>query len=405
MRSSSLPIGWHWVTLGAVAKWGSGGTPSRSKEEYYGGDIPWIKTGELNDSIIFDTEEKLSAIGLKNSSAKMFPADSIAIAMYGATIGKLGILGVEASCNQACAVAIPLENLYNMYLFYYLKASKEGLVKRGQGGAQPNISQEIIKSFPIPVPPIDIQKRIASALAEADALIQKRKEAIAKLDGLVESIFYEMFGDYRFNNKSWSVCELKDVITDITAGWSVGGEERKKLPEEKAVLKISAVTSGIFNPSAYKVVKPENYLLKTLVHPMKGDILFSRANTRELVGATCMVDDDYDDLFLPDKLWKLKFLENCNPYYLLSVLQNKWFREKLSSKATGTSGSMLNISKEKFLEMPLYLPPRELQDQYGDICFAIQNQKSLMENQLAKLEENFQSLLHQAFTGQLQFRE
>ncbi len=162
---SDLPAGWTNGQLGNVAEWGSGGTPSRTRPEYYGGNIPWIKTGELSKGIIKDTEEKITELGLKNSSAKIFKKGSVAIALYGATIGKTSILGIDAATNQACAVGLPIEGLITTeYLHYYLMSQKVGFVNSGQGGAQPNISQGIIKSWAIPLAPFDEQKRIAKKL-------------------------------------------------------------------------------------------------------------------------------------------------------------------------------------------------------------------------------------------------
>ncbi|MCG7377372.1 restriction endonuclease subunit S [Paenibacillus sp. ACRSA] len=310
-------------------------------------------------------------------------------------------------CSTGFAVMRVNEGISSDYVFSYLMSDLfiNQLIPKMVGANYPAVSAEDIKECSISLPAYKEQLKIASALAEADTLIQKRKEAIAKLDGLVQSVYDDMFGDYRLNNKDWLVNTLNEVVVDITAGWSVGGEERPKAPTEMAVLKISSVTSGTFNSAQYKVVDPKLLLSRALVHPLKDDILFSRANTRELVGATCMVDADYYDLFLPDKLWKINVSDKCNPYYFLAVVKNRWFREKLSSKATGTSGSMLNISKSKFLEMEIQMPPKQLQDRYGKIAENIQNQKKQMQRQLAKLEENFQSLLHQAFTGRLQFRD
>jgi type I restriction enzyme, S subunit len=155
-----VPENWVWVSAEHAAKWGSGGTPSRNKEEYYGGEIPWIKTGELNDGMVADSEETITEKGLQESSAKLFPKDSIAIAMYGATIGKLGILGMDAATNQACAVGQAYDFLNVKYMFYYFLARRNDLIALGKGGAQPNISQTIIKQFPIAIPPLKEQLRI-----------------------------------------------------------------------------------------------------------------------------------------------------------------------------------------------------------------------------------------------------
>lgn len=134
-----IPNNWCWTKLCNIATWGSGGTPSRNKKEYYNGDIPWIKTGELNNSYITDSEEKITSLGLKNSSAKLYPINTIIIAMYGATIGKVGILSIEAATNQACACGILFKNILYKYVFYYLIYQKEAFINKGKGGAQPNL--------------------------------------------------------------------------------------------------------------------------------------------------------------------------------------------------------------------------------------------------------------------------
>jgi type I restriction enzyme, S subunit len=160
-----LPPGWVDAKLEQVAEWGSGGTPSRSRSDFYGGTIPWIKTGELGQGLITDSEEKLTKEALDNSSAKVFPKGSVAIAMYGATIGKVAALGIDAATNQACAVGTPFSGVTTTkYLFHYLASQKSEFVAKGQGGAQPNISQTIIKSWAIPVAPFREQERIAEKL-------------------------------------------------------------------------------------------------------------------------------------------------------------------------------------------------------------------------------------------------
>jgi len=153
--SSELPAGWAEATLGDVADWGSGGTPSRSEPSFYGGTIPWIKSGELNSRFVTTTEEHITEAALKNSSAKLFPAGSVAIAMYGATIGKTAILGVDASTNQACAVGAPIEGAVGKeFLYRLLQNEKEAFIEKGKGGAQPNISQAVIKAHVIGIPPL-----------------------------------------------------------------------------------------------------------------------------------------------------------------------------------------------------------------------------------------------------------
>ena len=145
----------------------SGGTPSRSRKEYYGGDIPWIKTGELQNEVLFDTEEKLTLLGLNNSSAKLYPKNSLVVAMYGATIGKTAKLGVEATTNQACAVLFNIDNnqIQTDYLWLYLQSQTDKLKSMAYGGAQPNINAGIVANYEIPIPPLAIQNEIVEHIS------------------------------------------------------------------------------------------------------------------------------------------------------------------------------------------------------------------------------------------------
>lgn len=181
----SLPRGWQTTSLEKIASWGSGGTPSRSIARYFQGTIPWIKTGELEAKYIRETQEHITEDAIKNSSAKIFPKGSVGIAMYGATIGKLSIWGMDASTNQACAVGVPNDAVYNEFLYYYLLSERQALIKAGKGGAQPNLSQGVIKEWPIDLPPSNEQHSIVAKIeelfSELDKGIDNLKTAQAQL--------------------------------------------------------------------------------------------------------------------------------------------------------------------------------------------------------------------------------
>ncbi|EXY36554.1 restriction endonuclease subunit S, partial [Bacteroides fragilis] len=160
-----------WTTLGEVGTWQSGGTPSRSNKSYYGGNIPWLKTGDLNDGLITDIPESITEEAVSNSSAKLNPIGSVLIAMYGATIGKLGILTIPATTNQACCACVEYLGITQLYLFYFLLSQREAFVAKGGGGAQPNISKEIIVNTYFPLPPYAEQQRIVAEIERWFSLI------------------------------------------------------------------------------------------------------------------------------------------------------------------------------------------------------------------------------------------
>ena len=164
--------------MGKVGKWQSGATPSRLNKEYYGGDIPWLKTGDLNDGYIYDIPETITQKALEESSVKLNPVGSILIAMYGATIGKVGILTFPATTNQACCACVDYQGIDQMYLFYFLLSHKEEFIMLGGGGAQPNISKEKIVETLFPLPPYNEQLRIVAKIEEIFAVLDEIQKSI-----------------------------------------------------------------------------------------------------------------------------------------------------------------------------------------------------------------------------------
>ena len=170
-----IPDSWKWVRLGEIGSWASGATPSRSNPDYYNGTIPWLKTGDLNDSYITDTSEYITELALSKTSIRLNPIGSVLIAMYGATIGKIAILKTAVTTNQACCACIAYNGIYNKYLFYFLLAYRKNFIKMGAGGAQPNISKEKIVNTIFPFPPLPEQKRIVAKIEEIIPLCNKLK--------------------------------------------------------------------------------------------------------------------------------------------------------------------------------------------------------------------------------------
>lgn len=169
-----LPKGWIWTTIGEIAILSSGGTPDREIQGYFNGNIPWVKSGELNYNVITNTDEKITDIAIENSSAKVVPSGTLLVALYGNTVGKLAFLGVDAATNQAVASIITTSSFEQKYLYYYLLNNREKLLQKRIGAAQPNISQKILENFPIPLSSLEEQRAIISSI---DSLFSKLKEA------------------------------------------------------------------------------------------------------------------------------------------------------------------------------------------------------------------------------------
>ena len=180
-----LPEGWCWTTLGEIGTWQSGATPSRLRKDYYGGNIPWLKTGDLNDGFITEIPESITNAALQETSVKLNPKDSVLIAMYGATIGKVGILTYPATTNQACCACTEYI-VDKLYLFYFLLAYRNAFIAMGGGGAQPNISKEKIITTLMPLPPLQEQKRIVDSIRHWFSLVNSVEESKENLHEVIK---------------------------------------------------------------------------------------------------------------------------------------------------------------------------------------------------------------------------
>lgn len=409
-----VPENWVWVRLESVASWGSGGTPSRKHEEYYNGDILWIKTGELNNGWIYDTEEKITDEGLKKSSAKLFPPYSVLIAMYGATIGKVAILGVPATTNQACACAVCNQSLLYMYLFYYCISQKNVFIEKGKGGAQPNISQIILKQHPIPLPPLSEQQRIVERIEELFAKLDEAKErlqevadnfAVRKAAILHEAFTGELTKQWRLENgvsdESWEEKTLQDVcsmkITDGTHKTPVYCDS------EKGVKFLSAkdITAEKICWDNIKYIVPELHeeLYKRLA-PQVDDVLLAKNGTTG-VAAIVETDDIFDIYVTLAVLRPEKSI--IYPLYLLKVVNSPLCKEQFAQHLTGIGVPNLHLRdiKEVLIPLPTLSEQHEIVRLIDDLLAREHKAQQATEQALASIDLMKKSILARAFRGEL----
>ena len=169
-----IPQGWEWCRMGSIGEWGAGATPAKGNLDYYNGNILWLRTGELNNDVVYDTEIKITEKALRECSLRLNKIGDVMIAMYGATIGKVAIAGKEMTTNQACCACTPI-GVFNWFLFYFLMGSQLDFIKKGEGGAQPNISREKIINTLFPLPPLAEQHRIVAKIEELLTMIERLK--------------------------------------------------------------------------------------------------------------------------------------------------------------------------------------------------------------------------------------
>lgn len=393
---------WSYIPLSKLCDINIGKTPSRSKPEYWGAGFTWVSISDLKEKHISKTKEEITEVAVAESNCKIVKEGTLLMS-FKLSIGKLAFAGKDLYTNEAI-VALPIKDeteLNKEYLYYALKFIP--LVGGNQAAMGQTLNKQSLSVLQIPIPPtIDDQKRIAKILSQCEALIKKRKESIELLDELLKSTFLEMFGDPVRNEKGWSIEPMYEAVIDIRSGVSYGGKEKTELnQDELGVLKISAVTNGSFNPKEYKAVNKRE-ITKELLFLKKGMFLLSRANTRELVAACCIVPDDFPSLFIPDKLWSLTFnLEKVNPVFFNFLLKNENYRNLTRKEASGGHDSMLNISMKKFRNLNVPIPDSNVQDSFAHIVEKVEALKNKFNESLKELENLYGSISQRAFNGEL----
>lgn len=386
-------MGAKYVKIGDLLRVASGGTPSRKKAEYFeNGKIPWVKTGDLKSKYITKASEYITELGLKNSSANIFPPNTVLLAMYGATIGACSILKNEASTNQACAGLLPNDKIVPEYLYYYLLGSRQRLIRMGVGGAQPNISQTIIKKIQIPLPPLPIQRRIAAILDQADALRRKDAALLARYDALAQSVFLELFGDVKgepvplstlckVNPKKSEIKDYdKNTLVSFVPMANVSEQGDLTLEEERPIEDVwSGYTYFRENDTVFAKITPcmENGK-GALMRGLKNGLGFGTTEFHVLRA-------------VPGK---------SIPEWLYYLTASTKFREIASVNMTGSAGQK-RVPKSFFDKFKLVPPSVEIQKAFAERIRLIEDQISLVKENQIKSEELFQSLLQKAFKGEL----
>ena len=355
-------------TLGELCNIVSGGTPSRSKAEFWNeGIIPWIKIGNIKGKYVNEADEYITQAGLDGSSAKLLSKGTVLYTIF-ATLGDVGVLGIDACTNQAIAgLTIKDEKQLNTdYLYYYLKSKKKFVNSVGRGVAQNNINMSILRSFELPLPELSKQKDIVEILDKVAAIIEARKQELQKMDDLIKARFVELFGDLRMNTKGWNIKtfdELSYLITD--------GEHATPKRTTEGIFLLSA--RNIFNHSLQLAdvdyIDQEEYdrIAKRVV-PQEGDVLISCSGT---IGRCCSVPADIKFQMVRSAAL-IRFKEEIKPIFAEYMITSDYLQEQINSSKTASSQA--NLFQGKIKALKGFVPPIELQDEFE--AFAKQVDKS-----------------------------
>ncbi len=371
---NKIPDNWVWTTLEQIADMTSGGTPSRTKKEYWNGNINWLKSGELKDTYIHEVEEKITEEGLKGSSAKIFPKDTLLMAMYGATVGRLGILNVDSSTNQAvCAIFNHHKLFLNEYLFFYLLSMRQKMLKDSFGGAQPNLSQGYIKSIDIPFAPLNEQKRIVAKIEKLFSNLDNSDKYLLHLEKQLkryrQSVLKSAFeGEYK--KIQWN------EVTNI-----INGKHYTDVVNENGKYPIYG-SAGIINYA-------DEYLCNedTVIVGRKGTI--------------------NKPLFVKEKFWNIDTAfgieankERLAPMYLY------YFSLSFNFLELNQSTTIPSLTKSNLLKINMPLPDtldeqQEIVNQIEKHFSIIDKLETVVQQSIKESKRLRQSILKQAFEGKL----
>ena len=373
--------------LGDIFTISSGGTPSKNESSYYDdGIIPWIKTGDLKEKYISNEVEHITEEGLNNSSAKLFPKDTVLVAMYGATIGACSILSYEASTNQACAAFLPNENVIPEYLYYFLCSHKEKFIKDGVGGAQPNISAGYLKNVKFELIPLDEQQKIIDNLNEVDDLISLRKQQLTKLDELVKSRFIEMFGDQDTNPLGWKQCTIGECCT-LKSGTTLSAE----VENEGGSVPYVKVGDMNFPGNERYITTSSRYVTEETAGKglfEVGSIIFPKRG-----GAIGTNKKRMTKLLICADLNVMGVLSNGEllPEYLFSYF------DLIDLGELSDGSSVPQINNKNIAPLVICIPPMELQQQFAAFVEQIDKSKLEIQKSLQQLETLKKALMQKYF--------
>lgn len=402
---------WQIRSIDQIAKTTSGGTPSRRNKDFYTGNVLWIKSGELDDNFISDSEEKITEEAIARSSAKLFPAGTVLMAMYGATVGKTAILKTQATTNQAvCGIMPDLNICNNEFLRFQLIFKREDFLKQRYGGAQPNISQTIIRNFEIVLPTLPEQLKITFILSTVQKGIEQQDKLIRQTTELKKSLMQKLFSESIKDEKqkqteigmmpeSWKVVELGKCLILSQYGLSVKGNENGAVP----ILRMTNQQKGYIESTSLQYVNiGDKELIKFRLAP--DDVIFNRTNSFELVGRTSIFKLGGNYVFASYLIRLRTNKEELLPDFLNVYFNSEETQRRLKSIATrGVSQS--NISATRLSGFLIPLPPIRIQSEIIRLSETMDSKINFHEKRKKNLTDLFRTLLYELMTGQRRVNE
>ncbi len=385
------------VKLGELVTIKGGGTPSKKIEDYWNGSIPWASVKDLKENEISKTQDAITELGVSNSATNIIPAGTILTATRMA-LGKFAINTVDMAINQDLKALFinDEEKVDRDFLIRFLESKAQYIDSEGKGATVKGITLDFLKSLEIPLPPLDEQKRIAAILDKADAIRRKRQQAINLADDFLRGVFLDMFGDPVTNPKGFPIGTIRDFVETANYGSSGKASETEG---EYPMLRMGNITyEGGWDFTNLKYIDL-NEKDKPKYLTQKGDLLFNRTNSKELVGKTAVFEED-NPMAIAGYLIRVRTNELGNNYYLSGYLNSAHGKKTLVGMCKSIVG-MANINAQELQNIKILLPPIELQNEFQNIVKATKHKLKTFDKSNELLNDNFNSLSQKAFAGEL----
>ena len=401
---SDLPSGWALAKMGDLAHWGSGGTPKSDVAEYYGGNIPWVVTGDLTDGLVRTSTRTLTEIGLAKSSAKLVPSGTVLVAMYGASIGRVGIASMPLATNQAIANAqVYPQAVGPTYLLYYLLSQRSALVAAGKGAAQPNIGQGTLKEWPIPIAPLAEQARIIAAIEEqfsrldvgVAAVERARQELVALNRSIIISAIPETYP------RRWQQTTVGE------AGQVMLGRQRSpryhKGPKMRRYLRVANVFEDRIDTEDIMSMQFEDAeFARYRLYP--DDILLNEGQSPHLLGRPAMYRGDPTDVAFTNSLLRFRSGPGVLPEWALLVFRRHLHMKRFMRESQITT-NIAHLSAGRFKTVEFPVPPIDEQERITDSVRVLLSEaagiSALIDQQRQRARTLRSSVLAAAFSGKL----
>ncbi|TFV57291.1 hypothetical protein E4P41_14640 [Geodermatophilus sp. DF01-2] len=399
---------WPVVRLDEVAEVRLG--RQRSPKNHSGDDMrPYLRAANVSwDGLRLADVKTMNFTAAELDTYRLEPGDLLLNEASGSRseVGKPALWqGEIGDCAfQNTLLRVRPRKVLSRFLLHYFRhmASTGGFAERSRGVGIHHLGRDALASLPTPLPPSGEQRRIADVLDRAEELRSKRLRSTTLLDDLARSIFLDMFGDPVVNPRRWHRVDLGDLLATIESGQSPVCLDRPAGPDEWGVLKLSAVTSGAYRADENKTL-PASVVPRTEHQVRVGDVLITRKNTPELVGASALVESTPPRMLLPDLIFRLRIDKEAPVLsaYLQRLISTPMKRRQMQQLSGGSAASMVNISKGRLAGLPIELPPLSLQQEFVRRLNRATEQQNMLVARTPQLDMLAAGLQHRAFQGKL----